>query len=132
MEFWKKERLWQSVCAALGVVVILAACLIYSFKTYRDQIIEEQKEQLLTIAKAVSNSISIYTGFYFDDLQDLKRYEAYERAEEIYLTQDVATPLQRFLRERIGTRHNDISDLMVTKAPENDADDPLDVVARTG
>ena len=32
MEFWKKERLWQSVCAALGVVVILAACLIYSFK----------------------------------------------------------------------------------------------------
>ena len=130
MEFWKKERLWQSVCAALGVVVILAACLIYSFKTYRDQIIEEQKEQLLTIAKAVSNSISIYTRFYFDDLQDLKRYEAYERAEEIYLTQDVATPLQRFLRERMELRHNDISDLMVTKAPENDADDPLDVVAR--
>ena len=61
MEFWKKERLWQSVCAALGVVVILAACLIYSFKTYRDQIIEEQKEQLLTIAKAgVQQHIHLY------------------------------------------------------------------------
>ncbi len=130
MEFWKKERLWQSVCAALGVVVILAACLIYSFKTYRDQIIEEQKEQLLTIAKAVSNSISIYTEFYFDDLQDLRRYEAFERAENAYLTQGLTTPLQRFLRERIELRQKDISDLLVTRIPEREEDDPLEVVAR--
>lgn len=130
MEFWKKERLWQSVCAALGVVIILAACLIYSFTTYRDQIIEEQKEQLLTIAKAVSNSISIYTEFYFDDLQDLQRYEDFERAEKAYLTQDVTTPLQRFLRERIQLRQEDISDLLVTRIPKRDEDDPLEVVAR--
>ena len=80
MEFWKKEKLWLSVCAALGVVVILAACLVYSFTSYREQIIAEQKEQLLTIAKAVSNSISVYTEFYFGDLEDLESYEEYQRA----------------------------------------------------
>lgn len=85
MEFWKKEKLWLSVCAALGVVVILAACLVYSFTSYREQIIAEQKEQLLTIAKAVSNSISVYTEFYFGDLEDLESYEEYQRAGAAYL-----------------------------------------------
>ena len=130
MEFWKKERLWLSVCAALAVVMILAGCLVYSFNSYRDQILEEQKEQLLTIAKAVSNSISVYTEFHFNDLNDLKQYEAYEQAEDAYLTMGVSTPLQRFLRERAKLPQEDVADLMITTAPEDEDADPLSVVAR--
>ena len=114
MEFWKKEKLWLSVCAALGVVVILAACLVYSFTSYREQIIAEQKEQLLTIAKAVSNSISVYPEFYFGDLEDLESYEEYQRAGAAYLRMGSKAPLQRFLRNRMETRKEDVADLLVT------------------
>ena len=98
----------------IGGICMLAACLVYSFTSYREQIIAEQKEQLLTIAKAVSNSISVYTEFYFEDLEDLESYEEYQRAGAAYLRMGSKAPLQRFLRNRMETRKEDVADLLVT------------------
>ena len=69
----KKGRILTATAAAVLISVFFICTLAYAFRQYMDQIVSEQEEQLLNIARAVSNSISLYTDFYFQDLQKMSQ-----------------------------------------------------------
>lgn len=77
MKFWQKQitKNRLTIASALLLALALSGALIFSFNQYKNQIIKEQEEQLLTIAQTVANSISLYLDFYFTDLEFLNTYE---------------------------------------------------------
>ena len=91
----------------------LAAALAFSFREYREQIVSQQEEQLLTISKAVSNSISMYTDSYFADLNDISLYEDYQEAGERYLSLGNRKGLRRFLSDHMKTQNEDVINFMI-------------------
>ena len=106
MKRWRETnvRFHLGIAAAFALAAALALGLVYSFNQYKDQIIEEQEEQLLTIAKAVSNSISVYTDFYFADLLDVNTYDEYQEAGKLYLeTGDIPVWKLCALSKRMGS-----------------------------
>lgn len=119
MKYWKRQNirfnLWMA--AALIVVVALSGAMVYSFNQYRTQIIKEQEEQLMTIAKAVSNSISIYTDFYFADLVDVNTYDEYQKAGRIYLENGEEGPIRQFLTNHMRIQNEDVSNFLVSSDP---------------
>lgn len=119
MKYWKRQNirfnLW--IASAFIVVVALSGAMVYSFNQYRTQIIKEQEEQLMTISKAVSNSISIYTDFYFADLVDVNTYDEYQEAGKIYLEKGEEGPIRRFLTNHMRIQNEDVSNFLVSSDP---------------
>ena len=87
------------------------------FNQYKSQIIKEQEEQLLTIAKAVSNSISVYTDFYFADLVDVNTYDEYQTAGRLYLETGEEGPVRKFLTEHMRIQNEDVSNFFSQQRP---------------
>lgn len=113
MKFWKRGRLPYGLAAACLMTVFLAGSLAYSFKEYKGQIVKEQEEQLMTIAKAVSNSINLYIEFYFNDLDELNSYGEYREAGERFLKTGDPAPLEEFLKSHLMTQSEDVATLLV-------------------
>ena len=124
MKRWREinVRFHLGIAAAFALAAALALGLVYSFNQYKDQIIEEQEEQLLTIAKAVSNSISVYTDFYFADLLDVNTYDEYQEAGKLYLETGEEGPIRKFLTEHMRIQNEDVSNFLVSSDPENDGE----------
>ncbi len=124
MKRWKRQniRFNLGVTAAFALAVVLTGALAYSFNQYKTQIIKEQEEQLLTISKAVSNSISVYTDFYFADLVDVNTYDEYQQAGALYLEQGEEGPIRKFLTEHMRIQNEDVSNFLVSSDPEDDGD----------
>lgn len=124
MKRWRETnvRFHLGIAAAFALAAALALGLVYSFNQYKDQIIEEQEEQLLTIAKAVSNSISVYTDFYFADLLDVNTYDEYQEAGKLYLETGEEGPIRKFLTEHMRIQNEDVSNFLVSSDPENDGE----------
>lgn len=119
MKRWRETnvRFHLGIAAAFALAAALALGLVYSFNQYKDQIIEEQEEQLLTIAKAVSNSISVYTDFYFADLLDVNTYDEYQEAGKLYLETGEEGPIRKFLTEHMRIQNEDVSKLPGQQRP---------------
>ena len=119
MKRWRETnvRFHLGIAAAFALAAALALGLVYSFNQYKDQIIEEQEEQLLTIAKAVSNSISVYTDFYFADLLDVNTYDEYQEAGKLYLETGEEGPIRKFLTEHMRIQNEDVSNFLVSSDP---------------
>ena len=124
MKRWREinVRFHLGIAAAFALAAALALGLVYSFNQYKDQIIEEQEEQLLTIAKAVSNSISVYTDFYFADLLDVNTYDEYQEAGKLYLETGEEGPIRKFLTEHMRIQNEDVSNFLVSSDLENDGE----------
>lgn len=124
MKRWKEMnvRFHLGIAAAFALAAALALALVYSFNQYKSQIIKEQEEQLLTIAKAVSNSISVYTDFYFADLVDVNTYDEYQTAGRLYLETGEEGPVRKFLTEHMRIQNEDVSNFLVSSDPENDGE----------
>ena len=124
MKRWKEMniRFHLGIAAAFALAAALALALVYSFNQYKSQIIKEQEEQLLTIAKAVSNSISVYTDFYFADLLDVNTYDEYQTAGRLYLETGEEGPVRKFLTEHMRIQNEDVSNFLVSSDPENDGE----------
>lgn len=124
MKRWKRQRIRFNlgVTAAFALAVVLTGALAYSFNQYKTQIIKEQEEQLLTISKAVSNSISVYTDFYFADLLDVNTYDEYQQAGALYLKTGKEGPIRKFLTEHMRIQNEDVSNFLVSSDPEDDGD----------
>lgn len=119
MKYWKRQNIRFNLlmAAAFIVAVALAGAMVYSFDQYRTQIIKEQEEQLMTISKAVSNSISIYTDFYFADLVDVNTYDEYQKAGKLYLEKGEEGPIRRFLTDHMRIQNEDVSNFLVSSDP---------------
>ncbi len=118
MKRWKEMnvRFHLGIAAAFALAA-LALALVYSFNQYKSQIIKEQEEQLLTIAKAVSNSISVYTDFYFADLVDVNTYDEYQTAGRLYLETGEEGPVRKFLTEHMRIQNEDVSNFFSQQRP---------------
>lgn len=121
MKYWKRQNIRFNllIAAAFIVAVALSGAMVYSFNQYRTRIIKEQEEQLMTISKAVSNSISIYTDFYFADLVDVNTYDEYQKAGKIYLEKGEEGPIRRFLTDHMRIQNEDVSNFLVSSDPGN-------------
>lgn len=99
-------------------MLLLSGALIYSFNDYKNQIVREQEDQLLTISKAVSNSISLYTDFYMQDLVDLKTGTDYQRAARQWLEEGRSQPVKHLLDQHVRQQTEDVADYILSDNTE--------------
>ena len=127
MKFWQKQitKNRLTIASALLLALALSGALIFSFNQYKNQIIKEQEEQLLTIAQTVANSISLYLDFYFTDLEFLNTYEEYLLAGQIFLEQGDKEPLQNYLTTHQKFQNKDVSNYFIAKKSDTFSEDHI-------
>ena len=109
----KKGRILTATAAAVLISVFFICTLAYAFRQYMDQIVSEQEEQLLNIARAVSNSISLYTDFYFQDLQKMSQTSEYQDAGENFLETGNADLLTEFFQSQMELQREDVEGILL-------------------
>lgn len=109
----KNGRVPAAAAAAVFVSVFFICTLAYAFRQYMNQIVKEQEEQLLNIAKSVSSSISLYTDFYFRDLQKINRLSEYRNAEERFLETGESDSMMRFFQSQLEQQGKDVEGIFV-------------------
>lgn len=119
----RKERHRSfGMAAALFLAAVLVGALVLAFREYRKLIIQTQEEQLMTIARTVSNNISVYVDFYFTDLQETVNSMEYRGVSEESAQTGDWKNLQAFLREHMGFQSEDVENLVYIREKEDGYD----------